>query len=243
MRPEAGWPHGVAPVRAGITCGGQDHTVVWRRGALVLADHDAAADHVLVALGGDRPACLDVQRSWRLGYIEQDPPVASAALVRSLSSLARWMSGGGDHPAVLPEPLRRLREASVLHTWGRGLREPTASSDAQRDFLERSIVRRVRDLLVRQLRPLGADRDADLDIAVGARAEAEGRCEGTKAWARVRVPVGWLTGVWVSGLETWQGEVVLDAADRRPTSVDVARWEPDGAGHDLVLVTREGAPG
>ena len=242
MRPEAGWPRGVAPVRVEVECGGAQHTVVWRRGALVLADHDPVADDVLVALGGERPPCLDVQRSWRLGYIEQDPPVASAALVRSLSSLARWMSGGGDHPAVLPEPLRRLREASVLHTWGRGLREPTASGDAQRAFLERSITRRVRDLLVRQLRPLGADRDNDLDVAIGDHPEAEGRCEGARAWARVRVPVGWLTGVWVSGLETWQGDVVLDAAGRRPSALDVARWVPDGGGYDLVVTSSGGGP-
>jgi hypothetical protein len=235
VKPEADWPRGVAPVRVGVDCQGTEHTVLWRRGALVLADHDPGADEVLVALGGDRPPCLDVQRSWRLGYIEQDPPVASAALVRSLSSLARWMSGGGDHPAVLPEQLRRLREASVLHTWGRGLREPTASDEAQRAFLERSITRRVRDLLVRQLRPLGAERDAALDVAIGDHAEAEGRCEGTQAWARVRVPVGWLTGVWVSGLETWQGDVVLDAADRRPTSLDVVRWVPEAGGYDLVV--------
>lgn len=241
MRAEAGWPRGVAPVRARVRCSGDEHTVVWRRGALVLADHDVAADEVLVALGGARPACLDVQRSWRLGYIEQDPPVASAALVRSLSSLARWMSGGGDHPAVLPEPLRRLREAGVLHTWGRGLREPSASDQAQRAFLERSITRRVRDLLVRQLRPLGADRDAEIDVGIGDHPEAEGRCEGTNAWARVRVPIGWLTGVWVSGLETWQGDVVLDAADRQPSAIAVARWEPDGGGHDLVVRTSPAA--
>ncbi len=120
-----------------------------------------------MALGGDAPACLDVQRSWRLGYIEQEPPTESAALVRSLSSLARWMSGGGAHPAVLPEPLRRMREASVLHTWGRGLREPGASARAQRDFLERAVARRVRDLLIRQLRPLGADRSAEVAVEVG----------------------------------------------------------------------------
>ena len=240
MRAAADWPRGVAPLRVTIPCGGAPHGITWRRGSLVLEDHDAAADAVLVALGGAPPACLDVQRSWRLGYIEQAPPTETAALVRSLSSLARWMSGG--NPAVLPEPLRRLREASVLHTWGRGLRDPVASDEAQRRFLERSIVQRVRLLLVRQLRPLGADRDAEVDVAIGEPAEASGRCEGARAVVRVRVPVGWLSGAWVSGLETWRGDVVLAAHDRRPSSLEVARWVPEDGGHDLVLVEVDGAP-
>jgi hypothetical protein len=224
-----------------VACSGDDHGITWRSGALVLEDHDARADEVVMALGGATPPCLDVQRSWRLGYIEQEPPTERAALVRSLSSLARWMSGSGDHPAVMPEPLRRLREASVLHTWGRGLRDPIASDDAQRDFLERAVRRRVRDLLVHQLRPLGAERSAELDVAIGGAVEAEGRCEGTRAWARVRVPVTWLTRVWVSELETWRGDVVLAAADRSPTALDVARWVADGdGGHDLVVETVAG---
>lgn len=240
MRPEAGWPRGVAPVVVRVACQGGEHTIRWRRGALALDDHDGLADEVMVALGGDTPACFDLQRSWRLGYIEQEPPTESAALVRSLSSLARWMSGGGAHPAVLPEPLRRLREASVLHTWGRGLRDPVASDHAQRAFLERAVARRVRDLLVRQLRPLGVARDADVSVAIGTDVAAEGRCENGRAWVRAEVPVGWMTGVWVSGLETWGGDVVLAAADRRPNSLEVARWCRDGAGHDLGVVAVDG---
>lgn len=242
MRPEAGWPRGVAPVRARVPCdGGADHTVTWRRGSLVLEDHDAAADAVLVALGGAPPACLDVLRSWQLGYIEGRPPTERSAVVRSLSSLARWMSGdGGTSPSVLPEPLRRLREASVLHTWGRGLRDTGDVADVQRTFFERAVVRRVEDLLRRQLRPLGADRTAELDIAIGDRVEAEGRCEDTTAWARVRIPSTWLTSVWVSELETWQGDVVLWAADRAPTALDVAQWQADGPrAHELAAVRLE----
>jgi hypothetical protein len=237
MTAAVAWTRGVPPLRVPVACQGAEHTIAWRRGSLVLEDHDAVADEVLVALGGDPPPCLEVQRSWRLGYIEQEPPTESAALVRSLSSLARWMSGGGAHPAVLPEPLRRLREASVLHTWGRGLRDPVASDEAQRAFLERAVARRVRDLLVRQLRPIGGQGNADVAVAVGDDVDVHGRCEGAVAVVRVRVTPAWLTTVWVSELETWGGDVVLAASDRRPSSIDVARWLPDGDGHhDLDLV-------
>jgi hypothetical protein len=226
-----------------LDCDGRRHAITWRRGSLVLEDHDVVADEVVAALGGATPPCLDVLRSWRLGYIEEEPPTESAALVRSLSSLARWMSGGG-HPAVLPEPLRRLREASVLHTWGRGLREPVASEDAQREFLARAVRRRVRDLLARQLRPLGADREARIDVVVDGDVEvrANGRCEGSAAMVEVQVPTSWLTDVWVSGVETWRGEVVLAVSDRRPTTLDLVRWVRDddvdeAPAYDLVLET------
>lgn len=237
MTAAVAWPRNVPPLRVPVACQGAEHTITWRRGSLVLDDHDAVADEVLVALGGEPPPCLEVQRSWRLGYIEQEPPTESAALVRSLSSLARWMSGGGAHPAVLPEPLRRLREASVLHTWGRGLRDPVASDEAQQAFLERALARRVRDLLVRQLRPIGGHGNADVAVAVGDEVDVQGRCEGSVAIVRVRVPPTWLTTVWVSELETWGGDVVLAAGDRRPSSIDVARWLPDGDGHhDLAMI-------
>jgi hypothetical protein len=247
VRPAGRWPRGVAPLRVHVDCAGAaDHAITWRRGALVLEDHDAAADEVLLALGGPSSPCLDVLQSWRLGYIEEEPPTESAALVRSLSSLARWMSGGGS-PAVLPEPLRRLREASVLHTWGRGLREPVASEEAQRDFLQRAIRRRLRDLVLRQLRPLGAERHADVEVQVddGLEVRASGRCEGTRARVALAVPTSWLTDVWVPGLETWRGDVVLAVADRRPSALDVIRWWRDvdvdeAPAYELVVVTVPG---
>lgn len=228
MKAAGRWPRGVAALRVHLDCSDADHAITWRRGALVLEDHDTTADEVVIALGGPSPPCLDVLRSWRLGYIEEEPPTESAALVRSLSSLARWMSGGG-HPAVLPEPLRRLREASVLHTWGRGLREPVASEEAQREFLHRAVKRRLRDLVVRSLRPLGADRHAEVavEVADGADVRARGRCEGTRAVVELTVPTSWLTDVWVPVLETWRGEVVVAVADRTPSALDVLRWWRD----------------
>ncbi len=54
--------------------------------------------------------------------------------------------------------------------------------------------------------------------------------------AQVRVPSTWLTSVWVSGLESWRGDVTLAAQGRRPDAVEVARWEPDGdGGWELVV--------
>lgn len=224
------WHRGVAPLRVAVRCQGATHHLLWRRGALVLEDHDVAADAVVVALGGERPPCLEVLRSWRLGYVEVEQPRRSAGLVRALSSLAGWMSGGGANPAVLPEPLRRLREASILHTWGRALRDDRAGAESQQAFLARAINRRVGD--VARVHLPSSDIELDLGVAHGpATAEGDGR------GLHVRVRPSWLTSVWVPGLESRGGGFVI-AADPRGL-LDVVRWRPDGDGGWEVVVSRE----
>jgi hypothetical protein len=233
------WPRRVPSVRVAVQCQRSTHHVLWLRGSLVLEDHDAVADAVVVALGGEPPACLEVLRSWRLGYVEQEPPREAAGLVRSLSSLARWMSGGGEEPVVLPEPLRRLREASILHTWGRGLRDDRAGRESQADFLARAVRRRVRDVVERDLRVVGGRGPAEIRIEVGDDAEpraSRGVAGVDVARVEVFVRPSWLTTVWVPGVESWCGGLVvgLDAG-----GADVARWEPDDDGRLSLVVARE----
>jgi hypothetical protein len=229
----------VPAVRVAVRCRRATHHVLWRRGSLVLEDHDAVADAVLVALGAEAPACIEVLRSWRLGYVEQEPPHEAAGLVRSLSSLARWMSGSDDEPVVLPEPLRRLREASILHTWGRGLRDDRAGRESEADFLARAIRRRVRDVVDRDLRVLAGRTAGDVRIEVAADADpraSSGHASSDGARVEIFVRPSWLTTVWVAGVESWCGglAVALDA-----DGADVARWEPDGDGGLSLVVARE----
>ena len=225
------WPRGVAPLRVAVRCAGATHHVLWRRGALVLEDHDVAADAVLVGLGGTRPPCLEVLRSWRLGYVEVEQPRASASLIRALSSLAGWMSGGGPSPAVLPEPMRRLREVSILHTWGRGLRDDRARHESQASFLGRAISRRLGDVARAHL--------PSLDIAVEVSVQhGPPAIEGERGLLRVCVPPTWLTTVWVQGLESRGGGFVLGADD--DGALQVVRWGPDGEGGWEPFVSREG---
>jgi hypothetical protein len=229
----------VPSVRIALRCQRETHHVLWRRGALVLEDHDATADAVLVALGGETPECLEVLRSWRLGYVEQEPPNEAAGLVRSLSSLAKWMSGDdGGQPVVLPEPLRRMREVSILHTWGRGLRDDRAGRESEADFLARAIRRRVRDVLDRDLRVLGG-RWADVRIIVADDVDpsaSSGRAGAERAEVELFVRPSWLTTVWVAGVESWAGGVVL-ALDA--DGADVARWGADDDGALVLTVGRE----
>lgn len=59
------WFDGLPPVTAKIRCGGQQHRITWRRGKLVLEDHDLLAERSLTALGSEPPLCMRVLQAWR----------------------------------------------------------------------------------------------------------------------------------------------------------------------------------
>lgn len=59
------WCDGLPDVTATIDCDGHEHRITWRRGKLVLEDHDVLAERSLVALGGAAPLCLEVLDAWR----------------------------------------------------------------------------------------------------------------------------------------------------------------------------------
>lgn len=59
------WCEDLPDVAAELDCGGQRHRVVWRRGKLVLEDHDLLAERSLVALGAEPPLCVELLDAWR----------------------------------------------------------------------------------------------------------------------------------------------------------------------------------
>jgi hypothetical protein len=60
------WCDGLPAVTVEIDCGGQRHRITWRRGKLVLEDHDLLAERSLAALGSSRPpVCVEVLDAWR----------------------------------------------------------------------------------------------------------------------------------------------------------------------------------
>lgn len=56
---------GLSPVTAEVPCGEEAHRITWRRGKLVLEDHDLLAERSLVALGSAPPLCLEILDAWR----------------------------------------------------------------------------------------------------------------------------------------------------------------------------------
>jgi hypothetical protein len=83
MNPQAGrWYEGLPDVTAEFHCAGQPHRIVWRRGKLVLEDHDLLAERTLVALGSEPPLCVEVLDAWlRMRGPELLPDLLAAATV------------------------------------------------------------------------------------------------------------------------------------------------------------------
>ncbi len=50
---------------AEVACGEEGHRITWRRGKLVLEDHDLLAERSLTALGSAPPLCLEILEAWR----------------------------------------------------------------------------------------------------------------------------------------------------------------------------------
>lgn len=66
MNPKAcRWYEGLADATAEFDCGGQRHRIAWRRGKLVLEDHDLLAERSLIAFGSAPPLCVEVLDAWR----------------------------------------------------------------------------------------------------------------------------------------------------------------------------------
>lgn len=63
--PRAPWWDGLAPAQMSLDCGGTEHLLRWAEGQLTAIEHpDANRERALVALGGERVACLDLLDAW-----------------------------------------------------------------------------------------------------------------------------------------------------------------------------------
>jgi hypothetical protein len=243
------WYAGVPPVRVTVDWGEWRHTILWKRGALVLADHpDPVEDAVLVALVGERCPCYDVLDTWR-----------SARDVRRRSDpLHEWQGGDSLALASLRE-LRRIRAGRwskfelfrmTRARLPRELSERMAITEAVRQHRARDpavapavIVRAVAALrqAVHGWRRHHADRDDDVGVEAWTVEPGEppmiaGLLDAGGGQVRVGVPVPWLWTVWARGLAVVDGCFVLDAAPLPGGSgnrygVTAVRWErltPDG---------------
>lgn len=66
------WWTAVEPATVEVACGEEQHRISWRRGKLVLDDHDLAAEESFAALGGEPALCLEVLRAWRTAIDDRE---------------------------------------------------------------------------------------------------------------------------------------------------------------------------
>lgn len=134
------WFDGLPPVTAEIRCGGQQHRITWRRGKLVLEDHDLLAERSLTALGSEPPLCMHVLQAWRrmrnaellYGFLLRDNASASeevAAPWPSYDARTHFLiSRRLRTPPVASTPVKEMRDIALVEALPDALRRALALS-------------------------------------------------------------------------------------------------------------------
>jgi hypothetical protein len=218
---------------------GATHRVTWRRGKLVLEDHDIEAEQALIALGGERCLCLDVA-----DLFASPPPLHE--IVQTDSS--RGMKTQRALRAITPPQVRFLNAARAM--------PPSIHSRMQQEFQEHFI--RQRRLTV--LRMIEGDLRRRLLSASAIAATRRGVAGYPDDWigltrffadeirpgiewslrgARRNLPVGAKVNFRLRLLEDDDDPVIDGVVSRGGGTIQLAvqpRWLADVWAHDLTLV-------
>ncbi|HET9444174.1 MAG TPA: hypothetical protein VFO65_12670 [Acidimicrobiales bacterium] len=255
------WWEGMAPVDVPGPEGAETHRLQWREGELVLPSHpDPDAEQALIALGGERCACLDVRDAWEAQHAQPEILSVGAKFANESvdlntrvagqlrSEIRRWRA----HLSALRAQARRRADQGALD------RLAQAAAPAERAAVQKLGVLQVMSLPpVLQLRlqasvAAGLVESGRLDrlvVPTAARAQPFlnelgflGRVSDIELTAdvagavveeeRAVLPVGWLPEVWGRGLG-----IVDDALVVAVTGV-----EGDGSVLEVVAVEL-GKPG
>ena len=239
------WCDGVGPSSAVVPCGDQQHRVTWRRGKLVLEDHDLGAERALMALGGDPCACMRVLKMWR------DQWALPPDMFRRMAS---WL---GPNAYLAPAELETPRQLGVVLNWERSWRRDARTTNLGSQLAE-ELSGRAEPPLRRHLTAwttrldLPGVRSAEVRLArAGYPASLEGSMDSEGARATAHLDVTWLHRVWGRGVAVVDDGFVLQVLeDEKPSPamvVRAGRWHPDGppGGYRPVVgtarVTRDGA--
>jgi hypothetical protein len=217
------WYHALEPVTATVDCEGQPHRVSWRRGKLVLEDHDLTAERTMLVFGGQLCVCMRVLEMWRHQF-----GMAPDAFLQ----MDRWL---GDNAYLAPKEFGLVRELGMVVSWERAWRRTSHLHHKQARLLEDELKARALRPLREHLNASKATVGARMVSTVGVRvipsweaARLDGRVEGislrAQAWLRGRWPVD----VWGRGVAVVDGAFVLEVTEvRSPDELEVraVRWE------------------
>lgn len=218
------WCRHVQPATAVVDCGGAQHKVTWRRGRLVLEDHDLASEMALLTLGGAPCPCLRVLKMWRDQW--KLPP----ELFRQMDS---WL---GDSQFLAPRELALPRGLAMALNWQRAWR--ASSFTGRHGLLVQGELRR------RALEPLSdwaTDWTQRLGLGSAPRVEVRmapldrppsltGTATGAALAVTAVLDLNWLLAVWSRDAAVVGDAFVIEVLATRPgepgARVRVARWQP-----------------
>lgn len=221
------WYDALPEVSAAVVCGGEKHRVTWRRGKVVLEDHDLGAERGMVAFGGELCPCMRVLEIW----VEQFrmPPDL-------FGQMHTWL---GDQAFLLPDEFAQPRRTAMVLNWERSWRFESWLPTKQAKML-------VEELKDKALPALRAHLTA-WKATTGARVVAgqvallpsneppavDGSADRVAMRATARLHARWAVDVWCHGIAVVDDAFVVDLTRARTANdleVVAVRWEPTTSG-------------
>lgn len=222
------WYDAIPEATATVNCGGEDHTVVWRRGKVVLQAHDLSAERTMLIFGGELCHCMKVLEMW----VEQFrmPPDLFA-------QMPSWL---GESAYLVPTELALPRRMAMVLSWERLWRKESWLRSKQADLLAAELKDKAMAPLrqhVNAWKPkTGARVVSGCQVALVPTPQEPG-VEGTTDRVAMRVTARlhgrWVVDVCARGIAVVDDAFVVELA--QAVSLDelrvrAVRWEPNGPG-------------
>ena len=213
---------------ATVNCGGETHRITWRRGKIVLQDHDLTAEKAMMAFGGEMCPCMRVLEVW----VEQFrmPPDL-------FGQMHTWL---GEQAFLLPTEMALPRKMAFVHTWERTWRFesylPTKQAQLLTNELKDKALPALRQHLNAWKPKTGARVVAGCQVVLIPTYESpsvEGTTDRVAMRATAKLHGTWVADVWPHGVAVVDDAFVVDLRKARTLNdleVVAVRWEPNSAG-------------
>lgn len=222
------WCDHVEPATATVECGGAHHRLSWRRGHMVVEDHDLGAERTMRALGAETPTCLRILTQWRQLH----------TWATSTELFAQMRSRLGDEQLLGPGDLRTPHELALLLTWERAWHMSSYFGEGHERLLQAQLQARALEPVRRHVGMwadrLGCRQSPSVQVKIlrpGQEPRVVGAIDRFTARATAAFGVRWVLEVWARGLALVDDALVLKLAPSpRALRASAVRWEPRASG-------------
>ena len=222
------WCDHLRPVTATVACSGTEHRVSWRRGQVVIEDHDLAAERTMRAMGAETPTCVRILVQWRQLH----------TWATSTELFAQMRARLGDEQLLGPGALATPHELALLLTWERAWRTSSYYGEGHELLLQAQLQQRALEPVRRHTAAwadrLGFGQSPAVEVKIlrpGQACRVVGVLDRYTARASAALSVRWVLEVWARGLAVVDDALVLELApSNRALRARAVRWEPLAGG-------------
>ncbi len=216
------WCDHLEPATATVECSGSQHRLSWRRGQVVIEDHDLGAERTMRALGAETPTCLRILSQWRQLH----------AWATSIELFTQMRSRLGDEQLLGPGDLRLPHELALLLTWERSWRMSSYYGEGHEVLLQAQLQARalepVRQHLTLWCDRLGYRQTPRVEVNIlrpGQAPRVIGAIDRFTARVTAAFGVRWVLEVWARGLATVEDALILElVGSPRALQARAVRW-------------------